>query len=99
MKAFRAVAYLGVVVSIAAFVSEADHPVQEKRQSVVGVVVQTDGRRKALTIRSDAGETISVQTADNTTLIRIPAGEPTLANAATIHFSDIMSGDRVLSSG
>lgn len=99
MKAFRAVAYLGVVVSIAAFVSGANNPVQEKPQSVVGVVVQTDGSRKALTIRSDAGETISVQTDGNTTLVRIPAGERTLANAATIQFSDIMSGDRVLSSG
>jgi len=99
MKAFRAVAYLGVVVSLAAFVPGANNPVQEKPQSVVGVVVQADGSRKALTIRSDAGETILVQTGDNTTLVRIPAGERTLANAATIQFSDIMSGDRVLSSG
>ena len=99
MKAFRAVAYLGVVVSLAAFVSGANNPVQEKPQSVVGVVVQADGSRKALTIRSDAGETISVQTDENTTLVRIPAGERTLANATTIQFSDIMSGDRVLSSG
>ncbi|HEV8140528.1 MAG TPA: hypothetical protein VGP81_12205 [Pyrinomonadaceae bacterium] len=99
MKAFRAVAYLGVVFSLAAFVSGANKPVQEKPQSVVGVVVQTDGSRKALTIRSDAGETISVQTDDSTALVRIPAGERTLANAATIQFSDIMAGDRVLSSG
>lgn len=99
MKAFRGVAYIGVVVGLAAFVSRANSPVQEKPQSVVGVVAQTDAGREALTIRTDTGETISIQTNDNTTLVRIPAGERTLANAVTIQFADIMSGDRVLSSG
>src|SRR5215813_2913350 len=99
MKAFRAVASIGGVVILAAFVSRANNPVQEKPQSVVGVVAQTDAGRKALTIRTDAGETVSVQTDNNTTIVRIPAGERTLANAITIQFSDIMSGDRVLSSG
>jgi hypothetical protein len=99
MKAFRAIAYLGVVVSLAAFVCGANNPVQEKPQSVVGVVVQADSSRKALTIRSDAGETISIQTGDTTTLVRIPAGERTLAKATTIQFTDIIPGDRVLSSG
>ena len=98
MKAFRAVAYLGVVVALAVFVSGA-HAIQNKPQTVVGVVMQADAGRKALTIRSDAGETISVQTDANTILVRIPAGERTLANASTIQFSDITSGDRVLSSG
>jgi len=99
MKAFRAVAYLGLVVSLAAFVSRANNPVQEKPQSVVGVVAQTDAGKTTLTIRTDSGETVSVQTDNNTSLVRIPAGERTLANAVTIQFSEIKSGDRVLSSG
>lgn len=99
MKAFRAVASVGVILSLAASVSRAGNPVQDKPQSVVGVVVQADAGSKSLTIRNDAGETVSVQTDSNTTLVRIPAGERTLANAVTIQFADIMSGDRVLSSG
>jgi hypothetical protein len=99
MKDIRAVAYLGVILYITAFVSAASSLAQDKPQSVVGVVVQTDARRKALTIRSDAGETVSVQTDSNTTLVRIPAGERTLANALAIQFGDITSGDRILSNG
>lgn len=100
MKAFRAVAYLGVMLSITVFVfSGASSSAQDKPQSVVGVVVQTDASRKALTIRSDAGETVSVQTDSATSLVRIPAGERTLANAVAIQFGDITSGDRILSKG
>jgi hypothetical protein len=99
MKAFRSVRYLVGLVGLAAFVSGAKNSAQHTPQSVVGVVVQTDASRKALTIRSDAGETISVQTNDNTTLVRIPAAERTLANAATVQFTDIRSGDRVLTTG
>jgi hypothetical protein len=98
MKVLRAVAYLGLILGLTAFVSGASSSVQDKPQSVVGVVVQTDTARKQLTIRTDAGETVSVQADSNTTLVRIPAGERTLANAVAIQFGDITSGDRVLSS-
>ena len=100
MKAFRAVAYIAVILFITHFVlSGTGSSAQDKPQSVVGVVVQTDGSRKALTIRSDAGETVSVQTDSATTLVRIPAGERTLDKAEAIQFGDITSGDRVLSNG
>ncbi len=99
MKAFRAFAGLGIILGLTAFVSEASNSVQDKPQSIVGVVVQADASRKALIIKTDAGETLSIQTDSNTTLVRIPAGERTLANAATIQFGEIMPGDRVLSNG
>jgi len=99
MKAFRVVAYLGVIVSLTAIVSRAGKPVQDKPQSVVGVVVRTDVSHKSLTIHADAGETVSVQTDGSTTFVRIPAGERSLANAVAIQFEDIASGDRVLTSG
>ena len=99
MKVFPAVAYLCVILSLAAVVSRASNPVQDKPQSVVGVVAQTDAEHKTLTIRTDTGETVSLQTDSNTTLVRIPGGERTLANAVAIQFADIASGDRVLSNG
>ena len=99
MKAFQAIAYFCAILILAAFVSKASNPVQDKLQSVVGVVLQTDANRHALTIHADGGATVSVQTDSKTTLVRIPAGERTLANAVPIQFGDIMIGDRVLSNG
>src|ERR1051326_9049608 len=99
MKAFPAVAYVCAILSLAAFGSRASNPVQDKSQSLIGVVVQTDVSHQALTIHSDSGATVSVQTDTRTTIVRIPAGERTLANAVPIQFGDIMIGDRVLSNG
>jgi hypothetical protein len=98
MKALRAVAYIAVIVSLA-FITRANNPGQEKLQTIVGVAVKTDAGSKSLTLRSDTGETVSVQMDGNTTLVRIPAGERTLANAVAIQLGDIKSGDRILSTG
>lgn len=95
MKKYGAIACIALMFALAGLVS----PAQEKPQSVVGVVVATHGSGKSLTIRTDSGASVSIQTDSNTTLVRIPAGERTLANAVAIQFNDIMSGDRVLSSG
>src|SRR5215471_16540325 len=99
MKVFRAVGCVGILVSLTVFTSRANYAIQDKPQSVVGVVVQTDAGSKTLTLRTDAGESVSIQTDDNTRLVRIPAGERTLTNAIAIQFGDIISGDRVLSNG
>ena len=95
MNKYGAMACIALIFAFAGVVL----PAQEKPQSVVGVVIATDTTRKSLTIRTDKGEGVSIQTDSNTTLVRIPAGERTLANAIAIQFNDIMSGDRVLSSG
>ena len=99
MKAFRAIACIALIIGLAALVSQASNSRQEKSQSGVGVVMPTDASLKVLTIRTDAGDSVAVQTDANTVLVRIPAGERSLANAVTIQFGDITSGDRVLSSG
>ena len=99
MKVFRPLACIAVIIGLAALVSQASNSGQEKSQSVVGVVMQTDASLKVLTIRTDAGDSVTIQTDANTVLVRIPAGERSLANAVAIQFGDIGSGDRVLSSG
>jgi len=98
MKVFRVVAFVAIVSSLTA-IPAAGNSIQDKPQSVVGVVVQTDASRHALTIHTDTGDVVSVQTDTNTKVLRIPAGERTLTNAVAIQFNDIASGDRVLSSG
>src|SRR5919206_2383632 len=99
MKVLRAVTYLGVILGLATFVPGASTSLQDKPQSVVGIVVAVDPSRSQLTVRTDAGDTVSVQADSNTTLVRIPAGQRTLANGVAIQFGDIASGDRVLGSG
>jgi len=95
MKKYRAIAGIAMIFVLAGAVSRA----QEKPQTVVGVVVEKDAGRPALTIRTDAGDSVSIQIDSQTTLFRIPAGERTLANAVAIQFGDITAGDRILSSG
>ena len=72
---------------------------QQKVESVVGAVVDIDKSSKRATIKTDAGETITVKTDDNSVCLRIPAGERTLSKAVPIQFADITIGDRILAHG
>lgn len=72
MKAFRLGAFVAIVSSLTT-IPAASGSVQDKPQSVVGVVVQTDASRNALAIRTDTGEVVSVHTGANTSVLRFPA--------------------------
>jgi hypothetical protein len=52
-----------------------------------------------LTVRTDAGETVSVTTDEKTTVRRLPAGETSLDKATAATFADVHAGDRVLAVG
>jgi hypothetical protein len=94
-----------VVVSVvvtASFVlcaAEAAGRVQERPDSVVGVIVGIDSNARRATIKTDAGALVAIKADDNTACLRIPAGEKTLAKAVAIQFVDIAVGDRVLGHG
>jgi len=66
---------------------------------VVGAVADIDQSSKRATIKTDAGEMITLKTDDNTVCLRIPAGEKTLSKAAPIQFADLTIGDRILAHG
>src|SRR5229473_5282245 len=72
---------------------------QEKIESVIGVIAAIDTSARSATIRTDAGGVVAIKADDNTTCLRIPAGEKTLATAVAIQFADIAVGDRVLGHG
>jgi len=72
---------------------------QQKVDSVVGAVVAIDSNNRSATIKTDAGASLIIKVDDNTTCLRIPAGEKTLTNAIPIKFGDIAVGDRVLGHG
>ena len=64
---------------------------------VLGTVASIDGT--TLTVKSEAGETVSVQTAPNVRVQRVVPGERDLSKAETIAFGDMAIGDRVLVRG
>lgn len=69
------------------------------RQRVVGEVTAVDSSASGLTVKTDAGETVSVATDGKTTIRRLPPGETSLDKATSATFADVRVGDRVLAVG
>lgn len=69
------------------------------RQRLIGEVTAVDASAGGLTVRTDAGETVSVTADAKTTVKRLPPGETSLDKAAAATFADVRVGDRVLAVG
>jgi Cu/Ag efflux protein CusF len=67
-----------------------------KQEQMIGEVTAIDAASGQVTIKTDAGKTISVSTSDATAYLRIAPGEKSLTNAAKIARTDVAIGDRVL---
>ena len=65
----------------------------------IGEIKVIDPAAKQLTIKTDAGNLISVSLSDATVFMRLAPGETTLTNAAKIAFTDLGEGDRVWARG
>lgn len=66
---------------------------------VVGVVTAIDKGTSQLTVKTDAGEIVTVLTNDKSSLLRLPPGETSAQNAAKIMLAEIAVGDRVFAKG
>ncbi|MEK6280052.1 MAG: hypothetical protein AABN95_06825 [Acidobacteriota bacterium] len=66
---------------------------------VVGVVTAVDQATNQLTIKSDTGESITINTNDKSAVLRLPPGETSAQNAAKIALADIAVGDRLFARG
>jgi hypothetical protein len=66
---------------------------------VVGEVTALDAAARALTVRTNEGQTVVIQTAERTAVLRLPPGETTADKAARITLSDIAVGDRLFARG
>ena len=76
--------------------SDAPRP---QRARVVGEVTAVDAAAGRVTVRTDAGESVTLSTDDKTTFLHLPPGETTLEKAAHVTFADVRVGDRVLAPG
>ena len=72
---------------------------QDKADSLVGVVSSIDTTNGTLMIKTDAGPAILIQADQNTTYLRLPAGDRTLSKATPTKLAEIVINDRVLVHG
>jgi len=65
----------------------------------IGEVKSIDAAAKQLTIKTDAGSTLTVSLNDKTTYKKLAPGEQSLTNATDVTFADLGEGDRVMARG
>ena len=68
-------------------------------ERVIGEVTATDPASKKITIKSDAGGTVTVILQEKTSYLRVPPGERDLKKAVKITPAEVGVGDRVLARG
>lgn len=68
-------------------------------KGAIGEVQSIDSTAKQLTIKTDAGSTLTVSLSDKTVYKRLAPGEQSLTNATDIALSDVAAGDRVWARG
>lgn len=74
-------------------------PASASQNRVVGVVTAIDKATGQLTVKTDAGESITVVTNEKSAVLRLPPGETSAQNAAKIALTDIAVGDRLFARG
>ena len=98
MKKVAAIAFI-TLTTLVLLSSSGISRAQQKAESVVGAVAAIDLNNRSATIKTDSGGALVITTDDNTTCLRIPAGEKSLSNAVAIKFAEIAVGDRILGHG
>lgn len=69
------------------------------KQQVLGEITAVDPAAHTVTVRSDAGETVTLSTTEQTTYTRMPPGITDLKQGARVTFAEVRVGDRVLAPG
>src|SRR6185369_7763636 len=65
----------------------------------IGEVKSIDATARQLTIKTDAGSTVTVSLGDKTIYKKLAPGETSLTNATDVTFADLAEGDRIMASG
>jgi len=86
-----------LAIALALFTQGTDPGITAK--FALGEVKTIDAAAKQLTIKTDAGATVTVTVGDKTSYKRLAPGETSLANATDITLADVGEGDRVMARG
>jgi hypothetical protein len=70
-----------------------------QRAQLAGTVASVDASSKKLAVKTDKGDTVTVETTDRSFFRRMPPGETDTKKAVAIALSDISAGDRVVAIG
>jgi hypothetical protein len=97
MKTFLFAIALALFASTTLFAQGNDPGIAAKH--AIGEVKTIDAATKQLTIKTDAGSTVTVSVNDKTTYKRLAPGEQSLTNATDIAFTDVGAGDRIMARG
>src|SRR6185369_2946273 len=95
MKTFFFAAALGLITL---FAPQGGDP-NITAKYAVGEVKSIDATARQLTIKTDAGSTVTVSLNDKTTYKKLAPGEKSLTNATDVAFTDLGEGDRVMARG
>jgi hypothetical protein len=100
MRTFFFAAAIGLItlaLTSAAFAQADDPNIAAKH--AIGEIKSIDATAKQLTIKTDAGNTVTVSLSDKTTYKKLAPGEQSLTNATEVTFADLAEGDRVMARG
>ena len=86
-----------LAIALALFTQGGDPGIAARH--AIGEVKTIDAATKQITIKTDAGSTVSVVLSDKTTYKRLAPGETSLTNATDITFADVGEGDRIMARG
>lgn len=95
MKTFFFAAALGLITL---FAPQGGDP-NITAKYALGEVKSIDATAKQLTIKTDAGSTVTVSLNDKTTYKKLAPGETSLTNATDVTFADLAEGDRIMARG
>jgi hypothetical protein len=95
MKTFFFAAALGLITL---FAPQGGDP-NITAKYAIGEVKSIDATAKQLTIKTDAGSTVTVSLSDKTTYKKLAPGETSLTNASDVTFADLAEGDRIMARG
>lgn len=90
--------FLFLSISLCAFAS-AGAQTPAAKQQVLGEITAVDAAAHTVTVRSDAGETVTLSMTEQTTYTRMPPGVTDLKQGARVTFAEVRVGDRVLAPG
>lgn len=100
MRTFFFAAAIGLItlaLTSATFAQGDDPNIAAKH--AIGEIKSIDAAAKQLTIKTDAGSTVTVSLSDKTTYKKLAPGEQSLTNATDVTFADLAEGDRVMARG
>lgn len=93
-----AIAFISLVLSSPASLAQTADP-NIAAKHAIGEIKSIDPSAKQLTIKTDAGSTVTVSLSDKTTYKKLAPGEQSLTNATDLTFADLAEGDRIMARG